>query len=169
MGDYYIKEEETIKYYRLSEDKILFNIRENHQVVKKTITNQRKEGCLEFLKIDKDSKSPLSNALIEIYFIETNELVFKGKTNEFGKISLSTLVAGTYYLKEVEAPYSYLLNKEKIEFEIAKEDQVVSITMENEKIEIPNTFATNNLVFYFFISILFISFLLLKEKYEKNN
>lgn len=169
MGDYYIKEEETIKYYRLNLDTITFSINENKEVVKKVMTNQRKEGTLEFLKVDKDSQVTLSDALIEIYFKETNELVFKGKTDEFGKISLSTLVAGTYYLKEVEAPYSYLLNKELIEFEIVEENEIVEVTMEDEKIEIPNTFATNNLVFYLLFSGVFIAFLLLKEKHEKNN
>lgn len=167
-GNYYIMEKEPLKYYRLNEEKIYFSVTKDKEVIKKVITNERKEGTLEFLKIDKDSRKVLKDALIEIYFVETNEMIFSEKTNEEGKIILSNIVAGNYYIVEKEAPYSYLLNKEKLYFEILEDNQTVNVVMENEKIEIPNTFKSSNFVYYAYFSFVMIGLFLIKSYYEKN-
>lgn len=169
-GKYYILEKETIKYYRLSDERIDFEIKDDNIVIKKTMKNHRKEGHLEFLKIDKDSKEPLKDTTIEIYFEETNEMIFQGQTDEFGKISLNNIMAGKYYVIETNPSYGYLLNKEKLYFEIIEDEEVIALTMINEKIEIPDTNSFDNKVLlYLTFTISIIGLVILKEKNENNN
>ncbi len=169
-GEYYILEKETIKYYELSNERINFEIKENNVVIKKTMVNHRKEGGLEFLKIDQNTKEPLKDTEIELYFEETNELIFKGSTNEEGKISLTNLVAGKYVIIEKQPSYGYLLNKDKIYFEIEETNEIVKIIMTNEKIEVPNTGSFDKSVMLYLIFIcLTIGINILKEEYEKSN
>ena len=57
---------------------------------------------------------------------EKDELIFSGKTDKDGKIIIDKLVYGKYYILEKEAPEGYVLNPDKMWFEI-KEDGVVVV------------------------------------------
>ena len=85
MGKYYIIETEAATGYRLSEEKVLFEVKENGEIVKANMTNEKKKGTLEFTKQDFSTSETLPNTLIEIYN-EDDELVFSGRTDENGKI-----------------------------------------------------------------------------------
>ena len=52
-----------------------------------------------------------------IYYKE-NELIEKITTNEEGYAATSNLLVGSYYLKEITAPYGYIISDKKISFEI---------------------------------------------------
>lgn len=54
-------------------------------------------------------------------------------TDEHGFAQMTDLYPGSYYLKEIEAPYGYLLNEEPVYFEI--EDQDVTLEIEEKAIE----------------------------------
>lgn len=140
IGKYYILEKEAPKYYRLNTEKMPFEITENGQIIKVTMQNRRKEGNLELIKIDSLTKKPLASSLIEIYFTETNEKVFKGKTDKDGKIFLEGLLAGNYCIYERKAPLGYELLNEPICLEIKEENETVKITIPNDKIiNVPDT------------------------------
>ena len=140
IGKYYILEKEAPKYYRLNTEKMPFEITENGQIIKVTMQNKRKEGNLELIKIDSLTKKPLASSLIEIYFTETNEKVFKGKTDKDGKIFLEGLLAGNYCIYERKAPLGYELLNEPICLEIKEENETVKITIPNDKIiNVPDT------------------------------
>ena len=140
IGKYYILEKEAPKYYRLNTEKMPFEITENGQIIKVTMQNKRKEGNLELIKIDSLTKKPLANSLIEIYFTETNEKVFKGKTDKDGKIFIEGLLAGNYCIYERKAPLGYELLNEPICLEIKEENETVKITIPNDKIiNVPDT------------------------------
>ena len=83
-------------------------------------------------------------------------MLFLGKTDELGLIILENITAGSYKIEEVSAPYGYILNKEPITFSIIDDQEIVEITMENEKIEMPNTDVS-----YDYLTIIIISFALL--------
>lgn len=141
IGKYYILEKEAPKYYRLNTEKMPFEITENGQIIKVTMQNKRKEGNLELIKIDSLTKKPLANSLIEIYFTETNEKVFKGKTDKDGKIFIEGLLAGNYCIYERKAPLGYELLNEPICLEIKEENETVKITIPNDKIiNVPDTY-----------------------------
>lgn len=140
IGKYYILEKEAPKYYRLNTEKMPFEITENGQIIKVTMQNKRKEGNLELIKIDSLTKKPLASSLIEIYFTETNEKIFKGKTDKDGKIFIEGLLAGNYCIYERKAPLGYELLNEPICLEIKEENETVKKTIPNDKIiNVPDT------------------------------
>ena len=115
-----------------------FEIKENNEVIKSSIKDEIIKGTLEFSKIDFSSEEPLPNTLIEIYK-ENDELVFSGRTNEEGKIVIEELEYGKYYILEKEAPAGYLLNEEKMDFEIKEDGEIVKAVMMDEIIKVPDT------------------------------
>ena len=142
VGKFYIVETEAATGYRLSDEKVYFEILENGEIVKAEMTNEKFKGSLDFTK-ESFAGDALPNTLIEIYNAETDELVFSGRTDENGKIVIEELEYGKYYILEKEAPEGYLLNEEKMFFEILEDGQIVKAVMKDEKIEMPKTFNTD--------------------------
>jgi len=135
VGKYYILEKTPVTGYLLNEEKVIFEILENGEVVKAKMTNEKITGDLEFTKTDFTSSEPIPNTLIEVRNSETNELVFSGKTDENGKISIKNLKYGKYFITEIKPATGYVLSEEKINFEIKKHKEVIEITLTNEKIK----------------------------------
>jgi len=169
IGKYYIKEIEAPKYYKLSDEKIYFENDKDGKVIKINMTNERNTGTLKFLKVDSKTKETLKNAKIRLTYLDTNEVLYEGTTNELGEITLENINAGTYLIKEITPPYGYLLTEEEITFELVNDKEVVEITMKNEKIEMPNTYVNfDNLKVLGGITIIFIcSKFVKKKRYEK--
>lgn len=142
---YYILEKQTSdSSYLLNEEKMYFEINENGEVVKANMKNEKIKGSLEFTKVDLSTSNPIPNTKIEIYNANTDELIYSGLTDENGKIIINNLEYGRYYIKEVEtASPDYILNIEKMYFEIRENGKVVKATMTNEKVEMPKTFNTD--------------------------
>ena len=118
-----------------------FKIKENGEVVKATMTNRLIEGILEFTKVDLATSEPIPNTLIEVY-TDKDELVFSGKTDDKGMLIIQGLKYGKYYILEKEtASEDYILNTEKIYFEIKEDGEIVKAKMTNEKVivEVPDT------------------------------
>ena len=134
IGKYYILEKEASEGYILNTEKMYFEILEDGEIVKVNMTNEKKKGTLEFTKIDFSNCEGLPNTKIEIYS-ETDELVFSGITNEEGKITINNIEYGKYYILEKEAPKGYILNTEKMYFEILENGVVIKSTMTNNKIK----------------------------------
>ena len=142
---YYILEKQTSdSSYLLNEEKMYFEINENGEVIKANMKNEKIKGSLEFTKVDLSTSNPIPNTKIEIYNADTDELIYSGFTDENGKIIIDNLEYGRYYIKEVEtASPDYILNTEKMYFEIRENGKIVKATMTNEKVEMPKTFNTD--------------------------
>ena len=140
-GKYYILEKESATGYVITDEQVVFEIKENGEVVKAEMKNKPITGTLVFSKLDVSSSEPLPNTLIEIYNAENDELVYSGRTDENGEITIEELRFGRYYILEKEAPEGYTLNEEKMYFEILEDGEIVKCTMVDEKIiiEVPNT------------------------------
>ena len=134
FGKYYIKETEAATGYLLSDEIVFFEIKEDGEIVKANMTNEKITGELHFKKSDFSTSDPLPNTLIEIYNEETDELVFSGRTDEFGEIIIHELEYGKYYILEKEAPVGYTLNPEKMNFEIKEDGEIVKAEMLDERI-----------------------------------
>ena len=108
--------------------------------------------------MDISTSEPLPNTLIEIYN-ENEELVFSGKTDENGMIVIEELRYGKYYVLEKEAPEGYILNEEKMFFEILEDGEIVKTTMVNEQvvIEVPNTGLNDYYIYEIISSVLVLS------------
>ncbi len=141
VGKFYILEKEAPTSYILNEEKMYFEILENGEVIKTTMTNEKIKGTLEFTKVDFSTSDPLPNTLIEIYNADTDEMIFSGRTDLDGRIVIENINYGKYYILEKEC-VGYILNEEKMYFEILENGEVIKATMENQKIEMPKTFNT---------------------------
>lgn len=75
------------------------------------------QGSVELSKSD-DKKKPLEGAEFTLYK-ENKELVAsKLMTNQAGKLVVENLAPGKYYFEETAAPAGYLINTEKVNFEV---------------------------------------------------
>ncbi len=93
-----------------------------------------KNSKLLFSKTDFSTKKPIPNTLIEIYN-EKDELIYSGRTDEKGQIEVENLEIGKYYILEKDAPKYYLLNKEKMWFEVEENGKIIKANMENKRKE----------------------------------
>jgi LPXTG-motif cell wall-anchored protein len=140
VGKYYILEKEPATGYLITDEKVMFEIKDDGEIVKAEMKDKPITGTLKFTKLDVSTSEPLPNTLIEIYN-EKDELVYSGRTDENGEITIEDLRYGKYYILEKEAPEGYTLNEEKMYFEILEDGEIVKCTMTDEKvvIEVPNT------------------------------
>ncbi len=140
VGKYYIKEYEASTGYLITDEIVEFEVLENGEIVKAEMTNKPITGILEFTKVDFSTSEALPNTVIEIYN-DKDELIYTGTTDENGMIIIEELRYGKYYILEKEAPEGYILNTERMYFEILENGEIVKATMTNEKvvIEVPDT------------------------------
>ena len=145
VGKYYIVEKEPSTGYVITTEKVYFELKENGEIVKAEMKNKPVTGTLEFTKTDVSTGEPLPNTLIEIYN-DKDELIFSGRTDENGKITIPEIRYGKYYILEKEAPEGYTLNPERMYFEILKDGEIVKATMTDEKVivEVPSTGITDS-------------------------
>lgn len=129
------------------------------EVVYKTFTldNKYPKGELEFTKTDLVTGDPLPDTKIEI-FTENGVKVFEGRTDENGKIIITDLPVGKYFILESDAPDGYILNEEKMWFSITENGEIVKADMTNEKIvEVPNTLQEKDILIEFISATLLLS------------
>ena len=135
---FYILEKEAPEGYKINEEKMYFEIKENGEVVKCSMKDEDITGTLEFTKVDISTDEPLPNTLIQI-FDENDKLIYEGRTDENGMITIDKIKYGKYYILEKEAPEGYKLNPDKMWFEILEDGSIIKSVMKDEIIEVPNT------------------------------
>lgn len=138
VGKFYIVETECATGYKLSNEKVYFEIKEDGEIVKANMTNEKIKSKIKIHKVDEENNS-LSGVTFGIF--DTNDnLVYKGVTDENGLIEVE-LEYGSYYFQELESLNDYELNSEKHFFEVKEDGQVIEFTMTNKKkeIKVPDT------------------------------
>lgn len=133
--EYYLKELSGPEEYIISEDIIEIDLEPN-EIKTVEVENELKKGNLELIKLDKDTKEPISNVEFELYN-SNGEFLQKIVTDDYGKAGVENLKIGEYCLREVKTREEYVLNTDKFEVQINY--------MENTNLEIYNEKIKGNL------------------------
>ena len=132
---YTILEISTGKEYVLNAETITVTLTED-EITDVNFENEKIKGNVEITKIDKKTNERLKGATFGIYDEDNNE-VDRIVTDNQGKGISKLLPYGKYFVKEIDTGSKYyLLNTEKYEFEISKNKQIISLTIENEPVDI---------------------------------
>ena len=135
-GNYYYQETKAPEGYTIDNKMYPFEIKDNNQVVSKTVSDDKIIGKIEITKTDsKDSKKVLANTEFTIFDSNKKE-VAKAMTNKEGKAEFDNLGYGNYYYQETKAPEGYRIDNKMYPFEIKEQNQVISKIVTNDPIVI---------------------------------
>lgn len=164
IGNYYIKETETLENYVLNEEKMQVTVNEDC-VTEVVIENEKKRGQIQINKtsedknniIDKEEGSPIEGVKFNIYN-KANKIVDTIVTDENGVALSKKLEKGRYTVQEVETEKWYILDEKIYNVEIKKNNEIIMLDITNKskdpKVEITksckNITKTNDEIDYSF-------------------
>lgn len=166
IGSYYVKEISTDSHYILSDEKypVVFEYAGQdtatvHISVNdgEPITNEIIYGTIKGLKIDRETEETISGALFGLFSI--NETKFTEKTailtsesNEDGIFTFENVPYGEYIVRELKPAKGYLPNEENYQVAVSEDEEIIEITVENDKIPEIKTTATSTARQFLFIA-----------------
>ena len=148
------------------------NVTENGAKIQEVLWNQPITSDYILTKQDTISKKALPGCEILIKNAETGEEVFRGKTDENGKIK-TKLRYGKYILEETIAPVGYVKATKTLEINVTEDGAEIQQVLYNDKIQImPKTnLYSSSMIFsaLLLVSGLGAGFVLLKIKKQEEN
>ena len=131
-GDYSLTETIAPEGYRLSTTTVEFTVKGDGSTTKVEMLNEpMKNTKVKINKIDSETKKTVSGAIIVVKNNKGKE-VLRFKSSDSVKV-IDNLEVGEYTAEEVEAPYGYQLNKNKVSFKVGKDDKTVNVEILNTK------------------------------------
>ena len=130
-GKYYYQEFDAPEGYVLDNRLYPFEIKENGEIVKAHMTNEKIKGTMELSKVDISNGMLIPNAKFKIYKDDKKTVVVKGVTDQNG-IAKFNLEYGKYYYQEYDAPVGYILDDTLFPFEIKINGDIVKCQMTNK-------------------------------------
>ena len=156
IGSCYVKEISTDNHYILSDKKypVVFEYAGQdtatvHISVNdgEPIINDIIYGTIKGLKIDRETGKKISGALFGLF--SNNETKFTEETailtaesNEEGIFTFENVPYGEYIIRELKPAEGYLPNEENYQATVSEDEEVIEITVENDKIPELKTTAT---------------------------
>ena len=148
------------------------NVTENGAKIQEVLWNQPITSDYVLTKQDTISKKALPNCEVKIVNAETGEEVFRGKTDQNGKIKVK-LRYGTYILEETIAPEGYIKANKTLKFNVTEDGATIEQVLYNDKIQLmPKTNLYSSSTIFstlLLISGLGVGFVLLKIKKQEEN
>ena len=170
-GEWIYKETIAPKGYVKAEKYGKINVTENGAKIQEVLWNQPITSDYILTKQDTISKKALPNCEVKIVNAETGEEVFRGKTDENGKIR-TKLRYGKYILEETIAPVGYVKATKTLEINVTEDGAEIQQVLYNDKIQqMPKTnLYSSGMIFstLLLVSGLGAGFVLLKKKREEN-
>ena len=170
-GEWIYKETIAPKGYIKAEKFGKINVTENGAKIQEVLWNQPITSDYILTKQDTISKKALPGCEVVIKNAETGEVVFKGKTDENGKIR-TKLRYGKYILEETIAPKGYIKATKTLEINVTEDGAEIQQVLYNDKIQLmPKTAIPGGMLFstLLFASGLGVGFILLKIKKQEEN
>ena len=156
IGSYYVKEISTDNHYILSDKKypVVFEYAGQdtatvHISVNdgEPIENEIIYGTIKGLKIDRETGENIAGTLFGLF--SNNETKFTEETailtaesNEGGIFEFTDVPYGEYIVRELKPAEGYLPNEENYQATVSEDEEVIEITVENDKIPELGTTAT---------------------------
>lgn len=148
------------------------NVTENGAKIQEVLWNQPITSDYVLTKQDTISKKALPDCEVLIKNAETGEEVFRGKTDENGKIRMK-LRYGKYILEETIAPVGYVKATKTLEINVTEDGAEIQQVLYNDKIQLmPKTnLYSSSMIFsaLLLVSGLGAGFVLLKIKKQEEN
>ena len=133
LGSYTCKEFQAPTGYELDETAFPVTLNQNEQVLKVTRENKLITGSIEILKVDADTKQPLSGVVYRLFDTEGNKIT-DGTTDANGKLTFDNLKPGSYGYQEISTVDGYQLDETKYDFSLTSENLNIKVTRENKPI-----------------------------------
>lgn len=111
------------------------------------IENEIIYGTIKGLKIDRETGENIAGALFGLFNAEEKEFTEKtailtSKSNEDGIFNFENVPYGEYIVRELKPAEGYLPNEENYRATVLEDEEVIEITVENDKIPELGTTAT---------------------------
>ncbi len=156
IGSYYVKEISTDSHYILSEKKypVVFEYAGQDTATVRIsvndgepIENEIIYGTIKGLKIDRETGENIAGALFGMFKAEEKELsektaILTAESNEEGIFTFENVPYGEYIVRELKPAEGYLPNEENYQATVSEDEEVIEITIENDKIPELGTTAT---------------------------
>lgn len=156
IGSYYVKEIITDNHYILSEKKypVVFEYAGQdtatvHISVNdgEPIENEIIYGTIQGLKIDRETGENITGALFGLFGINETEFteetaILTAESNEKGIFTFENVPYGEYIVRELKPAEGYLPNEKNYQATVSEDEEVIEITVENDKIPELGTTAT---------------------------
>lgn len=156
IGSYYVKEISTDNHYILSDKKYPVVFEYAGQDTAKVhisvndgepIENEIIYGTIKGLKIDRETGENIAGALFGLFGINETEFteetaILTAESNEDGIFTFENVPYGEYIVRELKPAEGYLPNEENYQATVSEDEEVIEITVKNDKIAELGTTAT---------------------------
>lgn len=118
-----------------------------NKATKKEVENKIIRGSIKGLKIDNETKENIEGALFGLFNINETEFteetaILTAESNEDGIFNFENVPYGEYIVRELKPAEGYLPNEENYRATVLEDEEVIEITVENDKIPELGTTAT---------------------------
>lgn len=158
IGNYYVKEISTDSHYILSNEifPVVFeytgqDVGTVHISVNdgESIKNNLIYGTIKGLKIDRETKDKISGALFGLFSTDETEFteekaILTVESDKNGIFEFTDIPYGQYIIRELKPAKGYLPNEESYPVTVTENEEIIEITVENDKIPELKTTATVN-------------------------
>ena len=125
-GDYKLVEKETLENYNLNKDQFDVSIKEEGQLVEKTVTNQIIKSDIKFVKVDaKDNNKKLAG--VKFVLKQGDVEKYEAISDANGVVSFKGVVHGEYTLVEKETIAGYKLSTETKQVKVRTHGIVIDL------------------------------------------
>ena len=148
IGSYYVKEISTDSHYILSDKKypVVFEYAGQDTATVHISVNDGEPlgneiiyGTTKGLKIDRETEETISGALFGLFSINETKFteetaILTSESNEEGILTFENVPYGEYIVRELKPADGYLPNEESYQATSSENEEIIEITVENDKI-----------------------------------